>query len=108
MTDAQKAAALVAASINGATAVVEFLLDRGVHIDAQANGFSGVNAAATSGRAETVRLFLSRSASLEIKARTGGTALDGALWGALNTPEQGDYVTVIESLLAAGAHLDPD
>jgi len=107
VTDAQKAAALVAASINGATAVVEFLLDRGVHVDAQANGFSGVNAAATSGRAETVRLFLSRSASLEIKNEYGGTALDGALWGALNTPERGDYVAVIESLLAAGAHLDP-
>ena len=42
VTDAQQATALVAASINGATAVVEFLLDRGVHVDAQANGFSGV------------------------------------------------------------------
>jgi len=99
--------ALVSASFNDATTVVEFLLDRGVHVDAQAGGFSGVNAAATGGRADTVRLFLSRGASLETKNQYGGTSLGGALWGALNTPEDGDYVAVIDSLLAAGACIEP-
>lgn len=106
VTKAQMESALVSASFNDATTVVQFLLDRGVHVDAQAGGFSGVNAAATSGRADTVRLFLSRGASLETKNQYSGTSLSGALWGALNTPENGDYVAVIEALLAAGARIE--
>ena len=44
---------------------------------------------------------------LETVNHYGGTALSGALWGALNTPENGDYVAVIDSLLPAGARIDP-
>jgi ankyrin repeat protein len=106
VTREQLESALVSASFNGATTVVEFLLDRGVDVDAQAGGFSGVNAAATGGRLDAVRLFLSRGASLETRNRYGGTSLGGALWGALNTPDHGDYVAVIEALLAAGARIE--
>jgi hypothetical protein len=45
VTATQMEAALVSASFNDAAAVVEFLLDRGVDVDARAGGFSGVNAA---------------------------------------------------------------
>ena len=45
--------------------------------------------------------------ALETKNQYGGTSLSGALWGALNTPESGDYVAVIESLLAARARIEP-
>jgi hypothetical protein len=107
VTQARMESALVSAAIHDATTVVRFLLDRGVDVDAQADGFSGVNAAATAGHADTVRLFLSRGPSLETKNQYGGTALGGALWGALNTPESGDYVAVIESLLAANARIAP-
>jgi len=107
VTNAQMESALVSASFNDATTVVQFLLDRGVDVDAQAGGFSGVNAAATGGRLDTVRLFLSRGASLETKTQYGGTSLSGALWGALNTPENGDYMAVIDALLAAGARIEP-
>ena len=54
----------------------------------------------------TVRLFLARGASLETRNQYGGTSLGGALWGALNSPEQGNYVGVIDSLLAAGARIE--
>lgn len=107
VTRAEMESALVSASFNDATTVVQFLLDRGVHIDARVRGFSGVNAAATGGCAGTVRLFISHGASLEIRNEYGGTSLGGALWGALNTPDKGDYVAVIESLLAAGARIEP-
>jgi ankyrin repeat protein len=106
VTKAQMESALVSASINDAMTVVQFLLERGVDVDAQSDGFSGVNAAATGGCLDTVRLFLSRGASLETRNRYGGTSLGGALWGALNSPEQGDYVAVIDSLLAAGARIE--
>jgi hypothetical protein len=108
VTTAQMESALVAAAFNDATTVVQFLLDRGVDVDAQAGGFSGVNAAATSGRLDTLRLFLARGAALETTNQYGGTSLSGALWGALNRPENGDYAAVIDSLLAAGARLDPE
>ena len=56
---------------------------------------------------DTVRVFLSRGASLEARNAYGGTSLGGALWGALNTPEKGDYVAVVDALLAAGARIEP-
>jgi ankyrin repeat protein len=106
VTKAQMESALVSASFNNAMTVVRFLLERGVDLEAQAGGFSGVNAAATGGCLDTVRLFLARGASLETQNQYGGTSLGGALWGALNSPEQGDYVGVIDSLLAAGARIE--
>lgn len=106
VTKAQMESALVSASFNDAMTVVRFLLDRGVDVDAQTGGFSGVNAAATGGCLDTVRQFLSRGASLETRNQYGGTSLGGALWGALNSPEQGDYVAVIDALVAAGARIE--
>jgi hypothetical protein len=44
---------------------------------------------------------------MEIKNPYGGTSLGGALWGALNTPDNGDYVAVVGALLAAGARVEP-
>jgi hypothetical protein len=63
--------------------------------------------AATMGQAETVRFLTARGAALEITNPYGGTSLGGALWGALNTPDNGDYVAVIDALLAAGARIEP-
>jgi ankyrin repeat protein len=107
-TKEQMERALISSATYGRTAVAEFLLDRGVDVDARADGFTGVNAAATSGHFETVRLFLARGASLELRNRYGGTALEAALWGAANRPREADYVPVIETLLAAGARVNPD
>lgn len=107
VTKAQMESALIWASAYGRTAVAELLLDRGVDIDAQVSGFTGVNWAATNGHLETLRMFLARGASLELRNRYGGTSLEAALWGATNRPHEADYLPVIETLLAAGAHVDP-
>jgi ankyrin repeat protein len=89
------------------TAVAGFLLDHGVDVNVQADGFTAVNMAATMGQAEAVRFLIARGAALEIKNPYGGTSLGGALWGALNTSDKGDYVDVIGALLAAGARIEP-
>jgi hypothetical protein len=88
-------------------AVAGFLIDHGVDVNVQADGFTAVNMAATMGQAAAVRFFIARGAALEIKNPYGGTSLGGALWGALNTSDKGDYVDVIGALLAAGARVEP-
>ena len=98
--------ALLAAANHGRTAVAEYLLDQGVIVDAEADGFTAANAAATSGHLDTLRMFIARGASLEAKNRYGGTSLGGALWGLLNrTPETPAevYVSIIELLVTSGA-----
>lgn len=100
-------AALVSAATTGRHEVAAFLLDRGVPIESRAHGFTGVNIAATLGNLEAVRLFIARGAALEARNEYGGTALGGALWGALNRAPQGDYARVVETLLEAGAACDP-
>jgi hypothetical protein len=84
VTKEQMESALISASFNGRTSVAAFLLDL-----------------------ETVRLFLTRGASLELRNRFGGTSLGAALWGAANHPHDADYVPVLAALLAAGATVDP-
>jgi hypothetical protein len=100
-------AALVMASTYGHIPVVELLLDRGVGVDVVVDGFSGLNWAATQGHLDLVRLLLARGASPEIRNSYGGTALGAALWGAVHRGENPGYVPVIETLLAAGAHVEP-
>ncbi len=107
VTKAEMEKALVSPWNNGDSAVAAFLLDRGIDVNAQADGFTAVNMAATMGRAEAVRFFIARGAALDIRNSYGGTSLGGALWGALNTPDNGDYVAVIGALLAAGARIEP-
>ena len=93
--------ALLMAARYGRTAVADYLLDQGVGIDAEVDGFTAANAAATSGHLDTLRMLIGRGASLERKNRYGGTSLGGALWGLLNatpdTPAE-SYVSVIELL----------
>jgi ankyrin repeat protein len=107
VTKTEMEKALVSPWNKGDSAVAAFLLDRGVDVNAQADGFTAVNMAATMGQAEAVRFLISRGAALEIKNPYGGTSLGGALWGALNTPDKGDYVAVIGAVLAAGATIEP-
>jgi hypothetical protein len=107
VTKAEMETALVSPWNKGDSAVAAFLLDRGVDVNAQADGFTAVNMAATMGQAEVVRLLIAHGAALEIANPYGGTALGGALWGALNTHDSGDYVAVVGALLAAGARIEP-
>ncbi|HEX4750323.1 MAG TPA: ankyrin repeat domain-containing protein [Bryobacteraceae bacterium] len=91
----------------GRNSVVEFLLNKGVDLQAQANtGLTGLHWAVVGGQAKTVQLLLERGPSLQIRNVYGATALGQALWSAINGDPETDYVAVIEMLIRAGARIE--
>ena len=90
----------------GRNSVVDFLMNKGVDLHAQQNtGLTGLHWAVVGGQRETVQLLLAHGAPLETKNVYGGTALGQALWSAMNSDPQIDYVPVIETLIGAGAKI---
>jgi hypothetical protein len=69
--------------------------------------FTGANWAALNGDIELLRLFIARGANLEIQNDYGGTALSAALCGAVNRGHQQHYAAIVETLIAAGAKVEP-
>jgi ankyrin repeat protein len=95
----------------GRNSVVEFLLDRGVPIDAKLkhDGQTGLHWAAYQGHAETVGLLLARGAPINTKDESyEGTPLGWALYAWGNSPEhqRERYYEVVALLIRAGATLD--
>lgn len=91
------------ASEYGRNSVLEFLLMRGVPVNADAGGQAALHWAVIGGSVETVRLLLSHGADLEMKNAYGGSALGQALWCVVHGDEKVNYIPVIEVLLNAGA-----
>ena len=90
----------------GRNSVVDFLLKKGVDLHAQQNtGLTGLHWAIVGGQLETVQLLLARGARLETKNVYGGAALGQAIWSAMNSDPQIDYVPMIEALINAGAKI---
>jgi ankyrin repeat protein len=95
----QKERALLWACEYGRNTVVDFLLDRGVPIQAQANtGQTALHWAVIGGHEDAIALLLTRGAQLEAKNAYGGTALDQALWSATHADSTIDYVHIAEVL----------
>jgi hypothetical protein len=100
------AEALTCASFLGRTSVVEYLLKQGVHPSGGAGtGLDALHWAANRGQLEAVRLLIRAKAALETRSMYGGTALETAIWSAINE-QRGDQLQVIQELLNAGAYLD--
>jgi ankyrin repeat protein len=103
LANERKERALLWACEYGRNSVVEFLLDRGVNIESQANtGQPPLHWAVIGAHADTITLLLNRGANLEAKNMYGGTALDQALWSARNGDPAIDYAPII-TLLKHGA-----
>ena len=93
----------------GRNRVVEFLLDRGVDLDAQdRNGQTSLHHAVNGAQLETVRLLLRSGAPLEVRNSYGGTVLGQAVWSAVNGDSPSKYLPIIEELLASGAKVEPE
>lgn len=93
----------------GRNRVVEFLLHRGVDLGAQdCNGQTALHHAAMGAQLETLKLLLKHGAPLERKNTYGGTVLGQAIWSAFNGDSPSSYLPIVEELLAAGAHVEPD
>lgn len=92
----------------GRNSVVEFLLEKGVDLRTQGNtGLTGLHWAVVGGQLETIRLLLEHGAPLEERNIYGGTALGQALWSVVNADPGVDYVPIIETLIDAGAEIEP-
>ena len=96
----------------GRTAVVDFLVERGMELDARLphNGQTGLHWAAYGGHASTVKLLLERGAQVDAKDESfDGTPLGWALyaWGNSSVKAgRGQYYEVVALLVRAGAKLD--
>lgn len=93
----------------GRTRVVDFLLQRGVEIDAKLkhHGQTGLHWAASGGHVETVELLVRRGAPVNIRDEAfGGTPLGWALYGWSNLPDgygRESYYETVAVLVRAGA-----
>lgn len=96
----------------GQTHVVEFLLQKGVAVDAKLNrgAETGLHWAAYSGHADIVQLLLERKAPVDLKDKNhNGTPLEWALHGWQSPPpetKRRDHYKVVELLVVAGAPVD--
>jgi ankyrin repeat protein len=98
----------------GRTQVVDFLLQKGMKVDArlhQEAGETGLHWAAYEGHADIVRLLLERGAPIDIKdQRHDGTPLGWALYGWGTSADRAagrQYYEVVALLARAGATLEP-
>ncbi len=96
----------------GKTSIVEFLLDRGMEIEAKLrnHGQTGLHWAACGGHVDTVKLLVKRGAPVNATDETNNaTPLSWTLYGWRYLPENGDkrrYYETIALLIQAGATLD--
>jgi hypothetical protein len=95
----QKERALLWACEYGRNTVVDFLLDRGVPVQAQANtGQTALHWAVIGGHEDTIALLLTRGAQLEAINAYGATPLGQALWSATHADSTIDYAHIAEVL----------
>jgi ankyrin repeat protein len=95
----------------GRTGVVDFLLQKGMALNAKLRHFgqTGLHWAAYEGHLDTVKLLLDRGAPIDTKdERYAGTPLEWALYGWARTADSSkNYYDVVALLTRAGARLAP-
>jgi len=86
--------------------VVRFLLDRGLNVDAHTgDGETALFYTVLSGHLDVINLLLERGARPGVRTRYGGDMVGAALWRAGHGGDPGRYVTIIETLVAAGGQV---
>ena len=88
--------------------VVEFLLDQGLDLaDGGGDGQTPLHWAVINGKLEMVKLLLKYNPPLESRNMYGGTVLGQTLWSAAHGGDPKLYAQIIETLIAAGAEVQP-
>ena len=93
----------------GYTAVVDFLLRKGVHVDGKLrHGETALHRAALNAQLEAVKLLFDHGASVDVIDKTyQGAPLDWALHGWLTSSGEKPYPEVVALLVRAGGQPDP-
>jgi ankyrin repeat protein len=105
-TRTQMQSGFAAACEYGRKNVVEFLLDKGIDLQAGENsGQTVLHLAAHRGQLEIIRLLLKQGALLEARNVYGGTVLGQVTWSVMHGEPDIDFVPVIEALLESGANV---
>ncbi len=102
------AEAFAAACWLGHAKTAGYLLDKGVDPYAGIRtGLSGFHWAASSGKADVIKMLVARKIPMAVKSIYDSTVLGQALWSAINesTPYHGE---LIEVLIEGGAYIWPD
>jgi hypothetical protein len=98
--------ALRYAAAYGNGQVVRFLLDRGLKVDAHTGeGETALFYTVLSGHLDVIDLLLERGARPGVRTRYGGDVVGAALWRAGHGGDPDRYVTIIETLVAAGGQV---
>ena len=107
-TRAQMISGFMWACEYGRNSVVEFLLQKAVDVGMQdSDGQTGLHWAVIGGQLQTMKALLQQQAPLEVENVYGGTVLSQALWCVINGDPQIDYAPIIETLISAGAKIEP-
>ena len=103
-TQIQMERAFLWAAEYGRNPVVDFLLQRGVSLETQANtGQTALHWAVIGAHVDTIKLLLDRGASLEAENAYGGTPLGQALWSAAHGNPKINYAQITDLLRSQGA-----
>ncbi len=90
----------------GATAVAEFLLEKGADLaDGPGDGQTAAHYAVIGGKLETLKMLLRHKPPLESKNTYGGTVLGQAMWSAAHGGNPDVFRDILQALLDAGAVL---
>jgi ankyrin repeat protein len=93
----------------GRNDIVGFLIDCGVDLAGHGgDGQTGAHHAGMGGRHETLRALIAHGTPLEARNAYGGTVLGQTLWSAAHGGDPEIYVPIVETLIAAGAKLEPE
>src|ERR1043165_41240 len=104
----RRQSAFMYACAGGHEAVVEFLLKNGVDLaDGGDDGQTPLHWAVIFGQLEMVKLLLKYKPPLESRNMYGGTVLGQTMWSAAHGGDPKVYAQIIETLIAAGAHVPP-
>jgi ankyrin repeat protein len=97
------------ACVYGRDPVVEFLVEQGVDLAGHSgDGQTGLHYAGMGGQLSTIKLLLRHRAPLEARNTYGGTVLGQTLWSAGHGGDPKVFVPIVETLIAAGAKLNPE